>query len=99
MSEVDTIDVLLGLHDSPAPRRRRVGIRPALLKIRRDFDTLVSDIQALETKAHKLGMVITARGLNHAKNAAGWEMAGNVLRAGAALAGAREPERKRRRRK
>jgi len=38
---------------------------------------LTVDIQALETEAHRLGCHIGAHSLNRAKNAVGWEMAGD----------------------
>ncbi len=54
-----------------------------------DTAALVNDIQALESRAQKLGMYITARGLNNAKNAFGWELAGDVARAANAAIGIR----------
>lgn len=50
---------------------------------------LVNDIQALESRCHRLGVHITGHALNRAKNALGWEMAGNAeqaAKAGYALA-------------
>lgn len=38
----------------------------------------ILDIQALESRAHRLGMVETAHALNAAKNKAGWELAGQI---------------------
>lgn len=49
------------------------------------MSALVQDIQELESRAHCLHMYITAHGLNRAKNAAGWEMAGDLLAAGKAI--------------
>lgn len=50
---------------------------------------LLGDIQALENRAHRLGMTITGLALNNAKNAAGWEMAGETTLAGNAARGER----------
>lgn len=52
-------------------------------------NALVQEIQELESRAHRLGMTITGHALNNAKNACGWEMAGNILRAGNAARGER----------
>lgn len=38
---------------------------------------IIADIQALEDRAHKLGMTITAQTLNRAGNVAGWWLSGN----------------------
>lgn len=38
-------------------------------------------VQALETEAHRLGCHIGAHSLNRAKNAIGWEMAGDLEQA------------------
>lgn len=48
---------------------------------------LVNDIQALESRAHRLGLSYTARGLNRAKNAAGWELAGENQHAARSVRG------------
>lgn len=45
---------------------------------------LVNDIQALESRAHRLGLQVAGHTLNRAKNAVGWEMAGDVVQAGLA---------------
>lgn len=50
---------------------------------------LLSDIQALESRAHRLGMTVTGHALNNAKNAAGWELAGETEFAGMASRGER----------
>lgn len=52
-------------------------------------DMLVLDIQSLESRAHRLGMTVTGRALNNAKNAAGWELAGEIELAGKASRGDR----------
>ena len=43
---------------------------------------LVSQIQAAENAAHKIGAHVTAHALNRAKNALGCEIAGDVVTAG-----------------
>lgn len=45
---------------------------------------LVAHIQNAETQAHRDGFHVTAHALNRAKNALGYEMAGDVLQAGRA---------------
>ncbi len=50
---------------------------------------LLAEIEELEQRAHNLGMPVTARGLNSAKNALGWELAGDILAAGKAVRGVR----------
>lgn len=45
---------------------------------------LINDIQALESRAHRLKVYVAAHALNRAKNALGWEMAGNIEQAGKA---------------
>lgn len=49
---------------------------------------LLSELEKLEQNAHRCGMLITARGINRAKNAAGWEIAGKPLRAARSIEGA-----------
>ncbi len=48
---------------------------------------LILDIQALENRAHRLGLHATAHALNSAKNASGWEIAGEPEKAGMAARG------------
>ena len=50
---------------------------------------LVQKLQALEQEAYRLNLFITARSINNAKNALGWEMAGNRTRADMAIRGER----------
>jgi hypothetical protein len=50
---------------------------------------LMQQISEMESHAHALGMIITARGLNNAKNACGWEIAGNTDAADKATRGER----------
>lgn len=50
---------------------------------------MIQDVEELEQRAHHLGMHVTARALNNAKNALGWEMAGDLISAGKAAEGKR----------
>lgn len=50
---------------------------------------LISEIERLERVAHDKGCTVTARALNNAKNACGWEAAGNIELAGKAARGER----------
>lgn len=45
---------------------------------------LLVDIETAEHRAHRNGFHVTAHALNRAKNALGWEMAGDVIKAGKA---------------
>lgn len=45
---------------------------------------LLAHIEAAEQQAHRDGFHVTAHALNRAKNACGWEIAGDVERAGQA---------------
>lgn len=45
---------------------------------------LLAHIEAAERQAHRDGFHVTAHALNRAKNACGWEIAGDVERAGKA---------------
>lgn len=45
---------------------------------------LIAAIQAAESEAHRLGLHCTGHALNNAKNAIGWEIAGNIEAAGMA---------------
>lgn len=47
-------------------------------------DALLLDIDALERRANAMGLYPCARALNNAKNAAGWQLAGNISEADAA---------------
>lgn len=49
-----------------------------------DVRLVLRDIEALEQRAHKLGLYPAARALNNAKNAVGWQMAGDIAQADAA---------------
>ena len=60
---------------------------PLDLKDRKAADQLILDIQALESRAHRLGLHATGHALNSAKNAIGWEMAGEPEKAGMAARG------------
>ena len=50
-----------------------------------DPSDLLLDINALEMRANALGLFPCARALNNAKNAAGWQLAGNISRAAEAV--------------
>ena len=50
---------------------------------------LLRDLQMLEGRAHRLGMTITGHALNNAKNACGWELAGEIELAGKVARGER----------
>lgn len=50
---------------------------------------LVLDIQALQMRAHKLGLHITGRAINNAMNVCGWEQAGDADAASKAMHGER----------
>lgn len=41
-------------------------------------DQLLWDINAIELRANKMHLFPCARALNNAKNAAGWQLAGNI---------------------
>lgn len=58
--------------------------KPNAAALRAVRDNLVQELQELERRAHGCGLHVTAHALNRAKNAAGWEIAGNVEEAGRA---------------
>lgn len=43
-----------------------------------DPQSLLRDMTALEMRANSLGLFPAARALNNAKNAIGWQIAGNI---------------------
>lgn len=49
-----------------------------------DPQMLLRDILALEMRANALGLFPAARALNNAKNAVGWQLAGDISQADAA---------------
>jgi hypothetical protein len=53
---------------------------------------LIKKIQAAETEAHRIGLHLTGHALNAAKNAAGWEFAGDIEEAARAAKGIRPGE-------
>lgn len=53
---------------------------------------LCEQLDTMEGDARRAGLFVTARALNNAKNAAGWEASGDVLAAGAAARGDRPTE-------
>lgn len=56
------------------------------------FQQFTADITALELRAHALGLHVTAQALNNAKNASGWEKAGEIEHAARAARGLRPGE-------
>ncbi len=54
-----------------------------------DMTLLAEEIQKLEMRAHQIGATVTGHALNNAKNALGWEMAGDPELAGMASRGER----------
>jgi hypothetical protein len=57
--------------------------------IRAERQNLVQDVQEIEDRARALGLHVTAHAINRAKNALGWEIAGNIEQAGKASRGER----------
>lgn len=53
---------------------------------------IINELQALETRAHAAGLTVTGHAINNAKNAAGWERAGDIVMAGKAARGKRAGE-------
>lgn len=49
-----------------------------------EFDKLVLEIDALQKRAHEIGLHVTGHALNSAKNACGWEFSGDIEQAGKA---------------
>jgi vacuolar-type H+-ATPase subunit D/Vma8 len=56
-----------------------MNIKITTIKTKRQ--NLVQEIQMLENLAHKVDAHVTAHALNRAKNALGWEIAGNIEQA------------------
>lgn len=75
--------------DAAAGPRRRLSKADKVAITRAGQANMAQDIEELEQRTHRLGMIITARALNNAKNALGWEMAGERLAAGKAARGVR----------
>lgn len=71
------------------PRQRKLSKADKLAINRVAQHNMIQEIQELEVRAHDLGMTVTASALNNAKNALGWELAGNVLKAAKAKRGER----------
>lgn len=53
---------------------------------------IINALQALEMRAHSARLTVTGHAINNAKNAAGWELAGDVVMAGKASRGERAGE-------
>ena len=63
-----------------------MAVKTYLLKAANDDpQTLLRDLTALEMRANALGLFPAARALNNAKNAIGWQIAGNIALADAAV--------------
>lgn len=60
---------------------------PTPFDLERRRRTLMSDIEALETRARELSAPFTAVTLKRAKNALDWELAGQPLAAAMAMVG------------
>jgi hypothetical protein len=61
------------------------GVKTYLVKAATDDPhLLLRDLTALEMRANALGLFPAARALNNAKNAIGWQLAGNIAEADAA---------------
>jgi hypothetical protein len=60
------------------------GLVPKFRSNRELMDNLLTEIEACERRAHKCGALVTAHVLNRAKNALGWEIAGDIEQAGKA---------------
>jgi hypothetical protein len=61
------------------------------IRSRRDRDAalvgIVQELQRLESLAHAHQLLVTAQAINNAKNACGWERAGNITAAARAARG------------
>lgn len=67
----------MGLANKTVMVRNRENFRST-----RELQTnLLREIEACEHRAHNCGMLVTARALNRAKNALGWEIAGDIEQA------------------
>lgn len=56
----------------------KVRGRDHLRSARELQNDLIQVVQDAESRAHKLGLHVTGHALNRAKNALGWEIAGNI---------------------
>ncbi len=65
------------------------GPVPKFRSNRELLNNLLDEIGRCEQRAHKCGALVTAHALNRAKNALGWEIAGDVEQAGKASRGER----------
>ena len=59
---------------------------------RAERQIILQQLEEIERSAHVAGLTITARGINNAKNACGWEMAGNTDMAEKSTRGVRAGE-------
>lgn len=59
-----------------------MAVKTYIAKVAYDSpERLLRDIDALEQRANRLQLFPCARALNNAKNAAGWQLAGNIAAA------------------
>lgn len=72
---------------NPKPRRLSKADKAAISRAGQLI--MIGKIEELEQSAHQLGMHVTGHALNNAKNALGWEIAGNIKVAGLAAKGQR----------
>lgn len=77
------------LFEMPSAKPRKLSKQDKLAINRAGQQSLVQEIEEMEHRASALGMLVTARALNNAKNALGWEIAGDVLAASKAARGVR----------
>lgn len=65
--------------------RARIGLAPGLRKFDAARRRVLMALECVEQDAHRCSLHVTAHAINRAKNAAGWEMAGDLERAAEAL--------------
>lgn len=82
----------MATHMNPKPRKLSAVDKRAINRAAQQ--NMVQEIQDIETRAHGLGMHVTAHALNRAKNALGWELAGDIVQAGKAARGEERKARK-----
>lgn len=73
---------MITLLKAAAGKPRKLRTSASVLRSVRN--NLVQDLQELEHRSYGCGLYVTAHALNRAKNAAGWETAGDVEQAGKA---------------
>lgn len=68
-------------YDNAFERGRHMTKTYVLKAATDDPQLLLRDLTALEMRANALGLFPAARALNNAKNAIGWQIAGNIAEA------------------